>query len=176
MRTCFQERESFNIWLETWRYDQSWGTSLVVQCLRICLPMQGTQIWSLVLEDPTCCGATKPVCHNFWRPHAYSPCFATRAATAVRSPCTTTRESLRAATETQHSKRTKKRSKLRSPRKDGGIYKSEDGEVYPQKERCTEKNTQSVKTGVRDYLKRILKAKTAKGTINILIQSKDSVS
>ena len=94
----------------------------------------------------------------------------------MRNPCATTRESLRAATKTQCSKRTKKRSKLRNPRKDGGIYKSEDGEVYPQKERCTEKNTQSVKTGVRDCLKRILKAKTAKGTINILIQSKDSVS
>ena len=37
-------------------------TSLVVQWLRICLPMQGPQVWSLVWEDPTCCGATKPVC------------------------------------------------------------------------------------------------------------------
>ena len=41
-------------------------TSLVVQWLRICLPMQGTQVWSLVWEDPTCCGATKPVCHSYW--------------------------------------------------------------------------------------------------------------
>ena len=41
-------------------------TSLVAQWLRICLPMQGTQVWSLVLEDPTCRGATKPVCHNYW--------------------------------------------------------------------------------------------------------------
>ena len=40
-------------------------TSLVVQWLRICLPMQGTWVRSLVQEDPTCCGATKPVRHNY---------------------------------------------------------------------------------------------------------------
>ena len=42
------------------------GTSLVVQWLRIRLPVQGTRVPSLVREDPTCCGATKLVCHN-WR-------------------------------------------------------------------------------------------------------------
>ena len=42
------------------------GTSLVAQWLRIHLPIQGTWVWSLVQEDPTCCGATKPVCHNYW--------------------------------------------------------------------------------------------------------------
>ena len=42
------------------------GTSLVAQWLRIHLPMQGTQVWSLVWEDPTCCRATKPVRHNCW--------------------------------------------------------------------------------------------------------------
>ena len=41
------------------------GTSLVVQWLRIRLPMQGTQVRALVREDPTCRGATKPVCHNY---------------------------------------------------------------------------------------------------------------
>ena len=41
-------------------------TSLMVQWLRIHLPMQGTQIWSLVRGDPTCRGATKPGCHNCW--------------------------------------------------------------------------------------------------------------
>ena len=41
-------------------------TSLVAQWLRICLPMQGTWVWSLDQEDPTGCGATKPVCHNYW--------------------------------------------------------------------------------------------------------------
>ena len=33
--------------------------------LRIRLPMQGTQVRSLVWEDPTCCGAAKPVSHNY---------------------------------------------------------------------------------------------------------------
>ena len=42
-----------------------WGTSLVVQWLKICLPMQGTRVRDLVQEDSTCCGATKPVCHNY---------------------------------------------------------------------------------------------------------------
>ena len=40
--------------------------SLMVQCLRICLPMQGTRIQSLVREDPTHHEATKPVCHDYW--------------------------------------------------------------------------------------------------------------
>ena len=40
-------------------------TSLVTQWLRICLPMQGTQVQALVWEDSTCRGATKPVRHNY---------------------------------------------------------------------------------------------------------------
>ena len=42
------------------------GNCLVAQWLRIRLPMQGTRVWALVREDPTCCGATKPVGHNYW--------------------------------------------------------------------------------------------------------------
>ena len=45
---------------------RSEGTSLVAQWLRIHLPTQGTQVRSLVREDPTCRGATKPVRHNYW--------------------------------------------------------------------------------------------------------------
>ena len=41
------------------------GTSLVVQWLRICLPMQGTQVRSLVRGDSTCRGATKPMRCNY---------------------------------------------------------------------------------------------------------------
>ena len=41
-------------------------TSLVVQWLRIRLAMQGTQVWALIREEPTCRGATKPVRHNYW--------------------------------------------------------------------------------------------------------------
>ena len=37
---------------------------LVVRWLRICFAMQGTPVWPLVQEDPTCHGATKPVCHQ----------------------------------------------------------------------------------------------------------------
>ena len=42
------------------------GTSLVAQWLGVCLPVRGTRVWSLVREDPTCCGAAKPVHHNYW--------------------------------------------------------------------------------------------------------------
>ena len=41
------------------------GASLVVQWLRIRLQMQGTRVQALAREDPTCRGATKPVCHNY---------------------------------------------------------------------------------------------------------------
>ena len=41
-------------------------TSLVVQWIRVQLPMQGTWVRSLVLEDPACHGAAKPVCRNCW--------------------------------------------------------------------------------------------------------------
>ena len=42
---------------------------------RMCLPIQGRQIRSLLWEDTTCCGATKPTHHNytihaFWNPWA----------------------------------------------------------------------------------------------------------
>ena len=56
------------------------GASLVVQWLRIRLPMQGTRVPALVREDPTCCRATKPVCHNYWacalepESHSYWAC------------------------------------------------------------------------------------------------------
>ena len=45
-------------------------TFLVAQWIRILLPMEGTQVPSLIWEDFTCCGATKPVHKNFW---AYKP-------------------------------------------------------------------------------------------------------
>ena len=41
------------------------GTSLVVQWLRIRLPMQGTWVQALVWENPTCRGATELVHHNY---------------------------------------------------------------------------------------------------------------
>ena len=42
------------------------GLPLVAQWYRICLPVQETQVWSLVREDPACSRATKPVCHHHW--------------------------------------------------------------------------------------------------------------
>ena len=93
------------------------GASLLAQWLRICLTMQGTWVWAMVREDPTCRGATKPVrhnywacalepashnywacaleaaSHNYWSSCTYSPCSATREATAVRSPRTATESS-----------------------------------------------------------------------------------
>ena len=40
-------------------------TSLVAPWLRIRLPMQGIWVRALVRKDPTCHGATKPMCHNY---------------------------------------------------------------------------------------------------------------
>ena len=48
------------------RFKKEWGTSPVAQWLRIRLPMQGTWVRALVGEDPTCCRATKCMCHNYW--------------------------------------------------------------------------------------------------------------
>ena len=41
-------------------------TSLMVQWLRIYLPVQETQVWFLVGEDPTCCRAAKLTLHRYW--------------------------------------------------------------------------------------------------------------
>ena len=41
------------------------GASLVVQWLRVCLPVQGTRVRALAWEDPTCRRATRPVSHNY---------------------------------------------------------------------------------------------------------------
>ena len=41
------------------------GTSLVAQWLRIHLLLQVTRVQSMVWEDPTCRGATKPVHHKY---------------------------------------------------------------------------------------------------------------
>ena len=61
-------------------------TSLVVQWFRICLPVQGTWVQSLVWEDPTCCRATKSVNPNYWA-WTLEPCSTTREVTPRRS-CT----------------------------------------------------------------------------------------
>ena len=42
------------------------GASLVVQRIRICLPVQGTRFRSLIWEDPTRRGTAKPVDYSHW--------------------------------------------------------------------------------------------------------------
>ena len=79
-RTCEEEKPASNIasWnLRTRRQStkekpssvsqasERYWVFLVVQWLRVHLPMQGTGVQSLVQEDPTC-RATKPMCHNYW--------------------------------------------------------------------------------------------------------------
>ena len=79
----------------------------MVQWLRICLPVQGLWVESLVqkishaaeLLSP-CATATEPALQSL---RAYSSCSATGVATAVRSLCTTTRESPHASMKIQHS-------------------------------------------------------------------------
>ena len=87
------------------------GTSLVVQWLRICLPMQGIQVRSLVQEDSTCHGATKPVRHNYRARFALEPVLRKRShgnekpmrhSLQRAGPAHHTRESLDAAMKTQH--------------------------------------------------------------------------
>ena len=51
--------------IDKWVQKSTSGASLVAQWLRTRLPVQGTWVGSLVREDPTCRGATKPVCHNY---------------------------------------------------------------------------------------------------------------
>ena len=48
-------------------------TPLVVQWLRICLSMQVTRVWSLVLEDSTYRQATEPIHSNCWSPCVLEP-------------------------------------------------------------------------------------------------------
>ena len=71
----------------------------MVQWLRICLPMPMWGMWvrSLVQDDSTGLWVTT-------EPTPYSLCSATREAVAMKSPCTATRESLRAATKTRVAK------------------------------------------------------------------------
>ena len=68
--------------------------SQVAQWSRICLPMQETQVWSLIWEDSTCCRATEllntttePTGCNNWNSHTLGAW----DDTTMRSPCTATR-------------------------------------------------------------------------------------
>ena len=60
---------------------------LVIQWLRIHLPMQETRVRSLLQEDRTCHRATKARAPQLLSPRVKSPCSAAREAAAMRSPC-----------------------------------------------------------------------------------------
>ena len=89
---------------------------MVVQWVRISPPMQGPWVRSLVQEDSTCHGATKPEQHNCWaraprqeKPSPWEACtprgLAAPLATAGDGPCP--------ATKTQPSLKTQTRPLLR---------------------------------------------------------------
>ena len=110
---------------------KSLRASLVAQWWRIHLPMQEMWVWSLVQEDPTCHGATKPVHRyywpcalepgscNYWSPSALEPRSTTREATTTRrlyiaiksSPSLMQLKKAHGAKMTQHSKKKKKKKK-----------------------------------------------------------------
>ena len=85
-------------WSESLATIQIW-TSLVVQGLRIRLPVQGAWTPALVWGYPTCHGAAKFMHHNQWAhvwqpptPTHRAPCSTEREATATSSPSPTTQE------------------------------------------------------------------------------------
>ena len=92
----------------------------MAQWLRICLPTQAAWVWSLVREDPTCHGATKPMHHNYWActlepashnywvhaPQLPKPaCLKPVLCNKRSSPLAATRGSPHAAMKTQHSQK-----------------------------------------------------------------------
>ena len=91
-------------------------TSLAVQWFRVCLPMPGTRVQSLVQEDCTRRGPTKHMCHNCGSPRSRAP-VPQEKPLQIRSRCTATREkppleanreSPHTATKTQHSQKVNK--------------------------------------------------------------------
>ena len=86
--------------LAHWINARNWA-SLVVQWLRICLLMQGTWVQSLVWEDSTCRGATRPQRHDYPAymlqlptPMCLSLCSTTRETTATGNLRTAMKSSL----------------------------------------------------------------------------------
>ena len=72
------------------------GTSLMVQWLRICLPMQETQIQ--FRDDRMYLRVTKPMWHKYWA-HALEPTSHNYRSPWSYSPCSTVREDIHAPHE-----------------------------------------------------------------------------
>ena len=106
-----------------WYQNQTKRASLVAQWLRICLPVQGTWVRSLVWEDPPCRRAAEPVHHNYWscmpqllKPVRLEPMLPSRRGHDSEGPMhcseecpplTATKESLCTETKTKHSQKQK---------------------------------------------------------------------
>ena len=65
LKTLPQEASMFTDFCLLYPLNLSFRTSLALLWLRICLLVQGTQVWSLVWEDSTCLGA-KSVQPSYW--------------------------------------------------------------------------------------------------------------
>ena len=124
--SLYEESQQYDFVSPTWlslrnvERDGCWA-SLVAQWLRIHLPMQGAWVQALVLEDPTCRRATKPVRHNYWdrmpqllKPACLEPMLHNKRShcnekpvhlNEEEPPLTAARESPRAAMKTQHSQK-----------------------------------------------------------------------
>ena len=62
------------------------GASLVIQCLRIHLPMQEAWIQSLVWEDSIHPRATKPMYHNYWSLWVLKPALCNKRSQNSKKP------------------------------------------------------------------------------------------
>ena len=77
----------------------SYRASLVVQCLRICVPIERTCVSPPDLGRSHMLRSSKPHSHNYcahvpgdWSLRAWEPVLCTRETTTARPPCTATRE------------------------------------------------------------------------------------
>ena len=81
------------------------GTSLMVQWLRIPLPMKGKRVQSLVQEISTCLGAVKPTCLAPARHKRSHQSEKPVHRQEVQTPLFATRESPHTAMKIQHSQK-----------------------------------------------------------------------